>query len=157
MLEAGDKAPDFSLIDQAGRTVTLSNLLEAGSSIVFFYPADFTPVCTREACLFRDAYAELAAAGITVAGISPNATDSHAKFSEAYKLGYTLLADPDKRAIKAYGVDGPLGIGVRRATFLIDSNGVIQQAVRADLRLTPHSGLIQAALAGAPAATNRAG
>ncbi len=155
MLETGDKAPDFSLTDQAGRTVTLGDLLQTGSLIVFFYPADFTPVCTREACLFRDAYAELAAAGISVAGISPNAADSHAQFSEAYKLGYTLLADPDKSAIKAYGVDGPLGIGVRRATFLIDSDGVIQQAVRADLRLTPHSGLISAALAGAPATASR--
>lgn len=147
MLKTGDRAPEFSLPDQAGRIVTLENLLDAGSLILFFYPANFTPVCTREACLFRDAHAELDAAGVSVAGISPNASDSHARFREQYGLGFALLADPDKTAIKAFGVDGPLGIGVRRATFVINGDGVIQQAVRADLRLAPHSGLIQSVLA----------
>jgi peroxiredoxin Q/BCP len=146
MLKTGDTAPDFSLPDQEGRTVTLGDLLDDATLILFFYPADFTPVCTREACLFRDANADLAATGIRVAGISPNDSDSHARFGKQHALGYTLLADSDKRVIRAYGVDGPLGIGVRRATFLIDRAGLIQRVVRADLRLTPHSALIREVL-----------
>ena len=147
MLKAGDTAPDFALPDQRGRTVTLSELLDDGGLVLFFYPADFTPVCTREACLFRDAGSDLASRGIRVAGISPNDTDSHQRFSRAHDLGYTLLADPGKQAIRAFGVDGPLGIGVRRATFLIDGSSIIRRVVRADLRLGPHSDLIRAALA----------
>lgn len=150
MLKPGDIAPQFELPDQEGRLRTREELVTNGNLILFFYPADFTPVCTREACLFRDAYAEIAGAGVTVAGISPDDTESHARFGSTHKLAYPLLADPDKRAIRAYGVDGPLGIGVRRATFLIDRNGRIQDAVRADLRLTPHRRLIAAALASRP-------
>lgn len=147
MLKPGDKAPDFSLPDQAGQTVTLDDLLADGPLILFFYPADFTPICTREACLFRDAYRELAAAGVSVCGVSPNDSDSHARFRDRHDLTYTLLADPGKNAIRAFGVDGPFGIGMRRATFLIGPDHRIREAVRADLRLKPHDDLMQRVLA----------
>jgi len=147
MLKPGDTAPDFALPDSDGRERTLAELTSKGSLILFFYPADFTPVCTREVCLFRDAYAEMAEAGITVAGVSPNDAESHARFSATHKLGYTLLADPAKTVVRSFGVDGPLGIGIRRATFLIDADRTIRAAVKADLRLTPHRQLIEAALA----------
>jgi peroxiredoxin Q/BCP len=135
------------LPDQDGNDVSLDDLLTQGPAILFFYPADFTPICTREACFFRDGYAELAAAGIAVAGVSPNSSDSHTQFRDRHRLEYMLLADPDKRVIKAFGVDGPLGIGIRRATFLIDSDRRILAAVRADLRLGPHKKLMRQALA----------
>ena len=150
MLETGDKAPEFALADSHGRVRTLAELTAGGSLILFFYPADFTPVCTREVCLFQDAYAEIARAGIAVAGISPDDAESHDRFGTTHELGYPLLADPERTAIRAYGVDGPFGLGVRRATFLIDSGRTIRAAVRADLRLTPHRRLIEAALASRP-------
>jgi peroxiredoxin Q/BCP len=146
MLRPGDTAPDFSLTDQDGQTRTLAMLLADGPLLLFFYPADFTPVCTREACLFRDGYAELAAAGIVVAGVSPNDADSHARFRSRHALAYPLLADPDKQAVRAYGVDGPFGIGLRRASFLIDPDRTIRAAVRADLRLGPHAELMRQAI-----------
>jgi peroxiredoxin Q/BCP len=147
MLKVGDTAPDFSLPDQDGRPQTLDALLAGGPLILFFYPADFSPVCTRQACEFRDGYADLAAAGISVAGVSPNSHASHRRFDDRHKLGYPLLADPDKAVIKAFGIDGPLGIGMRRATFLIGSDRTIQAAVRADFRLGPHRELIRQAKA----------
>lgn len=147
MLVPGSLAPDFALDSDRGQRITLGDLLRDGPAIVFFYPADFTPVCTREACLIRDHYAELAASGFTVAGISPNDAESHARFREAHALEYLLLADPDKRAIRAYGVDGPLGIGVRRATFVIGPDRKIRLAVNAALRLSRHEALLREAIA----------
>ena len=84
MLGPGDTAPNFALPDQDGRIVTLDMLIESGHSILFFYPADFTPICTREACAFRDAYAELAAAGIAVAGISPDDAESFSSHARRF-------------------------------------------------------------------------
>ena len=146
MLQHGDTAPDFSLPDQDGRIITLSELLIDSRLILFFYPADFTPICTREACAFQDATSELAASGIAVAGISPNDSESHARFRDRHNLSYTLLCDPQRQVIKAYGVDGPLGIGVRRATFVIDRDQRIQAAVCGDIRLAPHKQLLQQAI-----------
>ena len=147
MLKAGDSAPDFALPDQDGRVITLAELIGRGGLILFFYPGDFTPLCTREACLFRDSHADIAAAGIQVAGISPDDSASHARFRVRHGLDYTLLADPDKKVIGEFGVDGPLGFGVRRATFLIDRERTIRLAVRADLRLAAHSKLLKSVLA----------
>lgn len=149
MLQRGDLAPDFALQDQDGRVVTLDVLIAGGPLILFFYPSDFTPICTREACLFRDAGSALSAAGVAVAGISPNDSDSHSQFRDAHSLGYTLLADPKKEAARAFGVAGPFGFGMRRATFLIDPDKRIRHAVRADLRLGPHNALLHEALSAA--------
>jgi peroxiredoxin Q/BCP len=150
MLQRGDQAPDFSLPDHNAAIVTLDSLLADGPLVLFFYPADFTPVCTREVCLFRDEYSELAAAGVGVAGVSPNTSESHARFRTAHRLTYPLLADPDKSVIRAFGLEGPFGFGVRRATFLIRPDRTIAAAVKADLRLGPHGELIRQALRAEP-------
>lgn len=149
MLKAGDKAPDFTLPDQDGRQVSLHALLSAGPVVLYFYPADFTPGCTKEACSIRDMHDDIAAAGMRVVGVSPQDADSHARFRDKHGLPFTLVADPDKVAVSAYGVDGPLGIGVRRATFLIGPDGIIRDAVLADLRVGRHEEFIRAAVAAA--------
>jgi peroxiredoxin Q/BCP len=138
MLAVGNRAPDFTVHDQNDEPVGLSDLLNNGPAILYFYPADFTPGCTREACALRDLYAQLAAAGIRVAGVSPQSPQSHAAFAAKYALPFTLLCDPDKALARAYDVIGPLGFGVRRASFLISPAGLIEDAVLADLRISRH-------------------
>lgn len=160
MLQAGDRAPDFTLPDQDGRPVRLADLLAQGSVIVYFYPADFTPGCTREACAIRDLHDDIVGAGIRVVGISPQDSATHARFREHYALPFPLLADTEKHVIKEYGVDGPIGLGVRRATFAIRPDGRIHDAIVADLRIARHAEFIRRAIGegglrknGAPAAT----
>lgn len=150
MLKAGDRAPNFTLTDQDGRELSLAQLLGEGPVVLYFYPADFTPGCTKEACTIRDMHDEIAAAGMRVVGVAPQDAASHARFRDKHGLPFTLLADPDKAVIKAYGVDGPLGIGVRRATFLVGADGVIRDAVLADIRIGRHEEFIRAAIAAAP-------
>ena len=139
MLAAGSRAPDFTAHDQHDEPVSLAQLLKNGPLILYFYPADFTPGCTREACVLRDLHAQLLAAKVTVAGVSPQDAASHAAFATRYALPFTLLCDPDKALARAYGVIGPLGFGVRRASFLINAEGLIEDAVRADLRIGRHA------------------
>lgn len=146
MLGEGDAAPDFSLQDASGDRVSLADLLKDGPLVLYFYPADFTPGCTREACSIRDMHDEILASGLRVVGVSPQDSASHRRFAERYELPFTLLADPDKEAVRAYGVDGPLGLGVRRATFLIGSDGIVRDAVLADLRIGRHEAFIRRAL-----------
>ncbi len=149
MLKPGDRAPEFTLPDQDGRPVSLRGLLADGPLVLYFYPADFTPGCTKEACSIRDMHDEIAAAGMRVVGISPQDATSHARFRDQHQLPFTLLADPGKAAVKAWGVDGPLGVGVRRATFLVGADGVIRDAVLADLRISRHEEFIRKAIAAA--------
>jgi peroxiredoxin Q/BCP len=147
MLAIGARAPEFTLPDADGQPTSLSNLLRDGPLILYFYPADFTPGCTREACQIRDLHAELDAAGLRVAGVSPQTPESHRAFREKYKLPFTLLADVDRFVIKMYGVQGPLGFGVRRATFLIDQARHIEDAVVADFRIGEHEAFVRKAVA----------
>jgi peroxiredoxin Q/BCP len=147
MLKKGDRAPDFTLPDQDGRQRKLSDLLAGEALILYFYPADFTPGCTREACDLRDLHTQILGAGLRVVGISPQSVDSHRRFRDEFGLPFTLLSDEDKTAIRAYGVDGPLGIGVRRATFLIDARGKVLDAVLADLRIARHREFVENAIA----------
>ncbi len=146
MLKAGDRAPDFRLPDQDGREVSLAELLAQGPLVLYFYPADFTPGCTREACGIRDLHGELLRAGLRVVGVSPQDSASHARFRERHRLPFPLLADVEKRVIRAFGVDGPLGWGVRRATFLVGAGGVIRDAVLADLRIDRHARFLRSAI-----------
>ena len=146
MLEKGRKAPDFELADQDGQTHTLKDLLAKGPLILYFYPADFTPGCTKEACSFRDLHQELLRARLRVVGVSPQDVVSHKKFAEEHGLNFTLLADPDKSVIKTYDVDGPLGIGVRRGTYLIGRDGKIQDSVLADIRIGAHEAFVRNAI-----------
>jgi peroxiredoxin Q/BCP len=147
MLERGDEAPDFSLPDQDGRRRRLSELLEGRPLILYFYPADFTPGCTQEACDFRDLHARILASGLRVAGVSPQSPESHRQFRERHALPFTLLSDEDKSVIKAFGVDGPLGVGVRRVTFLVDAKRRISDAVLADFRIGRHQAFVEKAVA----------
>ncbi len=147
MLAIGGRAPEFTLPDQDGQSRSLSTLLRAGPLILYFYPADFTPGCTREACTIRDLHDDIAQAGLNVAGVSPQSPKSHRKFREKYQLPYTLLSDADKFVIRMYDVQGPLGFGVRRGTYLIDQARYIRSAILADFRISRHEDFIRKAVA----------
>jgi peroxiredoxin Q/BCP len=146
MLDAGSRAPDFMLQSHEGIDTSLSELLQDGPLILYFYPADFTPGCTKEACSIRDIHKDIQAAGLNVVGISPQDEASHARFREEHNLPFILLSDPDKVAIKMYDVDGPFGIGVRRATFLINQDQTIEDAMLADVRVSRHTEFIEKAV-----------
>jgi len=147
MLEAGTQAPEFELANDQGGKTTLSDLLKEGPLILYFYPADFTPGCTKEACSIRDIHNDIQSVGLQVAGVSPQDGDSHKRFRDQHDLPFILLSDPDKDAIRNYEVDGPFGVGVRRATFLINQDGTIQDAVLADVLIGRHKEFIEKAVA----------
>ena len=146
MLKNGSKAPEFKLEDQDGKSHTLKSLLAGGPLILYFYPADFTPGCTKEACSFRDLQSDLLKANLRVVGISPQDSESHQRFAAKHGLNFPLLADPDKVAVKAYDLDGPLGFGVRRGTYLIGKDGTILDGVLADLRIGAHEAFVKQAI-----------
>ena len=147
MLKPGTQAPEFDLPDDQGVDTSLTDLLQHGPLVLYFYPADFTPGCTLEACSIRDMHDDLVAAGLTVVGISPQSSASHARFRKAHNLPFVLLSDPRKIAINLYDVDGMFGIGVRRGTFLINQEGIIEDAVLADLWIARHKEFIENAIA----------
>ena len=132
-LEPGDEAPDFTLPDADGKQVSLSSL-RGQQVIVYFYPAAMTPGCTKEACDFRDSIQSLAASGVTVLGISPDAPAKLAKFRDRDSLNFPLLSDPGHEVEKAYGaygektLYGKTTVGVIRSTFLVDEQGKIARA-----------------------------
>ena len=146
MLRAGERAAEFTLPDETGTDRSLTELLSTGAIILYFYPADFTPGCTRQACAFRDLHAEIQRAGLRVVGISPQSPASHAKFREKYHLPYVLLSDEHKTIIKMYGLNGPLGLGVRRATYLIDGSRRVRDAVLADFLIERHADFVRKAI-----------
>ena len=146
MLEAGSRAPEFVLENDQGGETSLSELVQDGPLILYFYPADFTPGCTKEACSIRDIHNDIQAVGLQVAGVSPQDADSHQRFRDEHNLPFTLLSDPEKVAVKMYDVDGPFGVGVRRATFLISQDRVIQDAMMADVRIGRHKEFIEKAV-----------
>ena len=130
MLKIGDKAPNFTLADKDGKSVSLNDFL--GKRVVlYFYPKDNTPGCTRQACAFAGLYREFENRGVEVIGISKDSVSSHIKFAEKYNLPFILLADPQREAIEAYGVwqekkmCGKASMGVVRTTFIIDEQGNI--------------------------------
>ena len=134
MLEIGMKAPNFTLKDKNGNDVSLSDFL--GKRVVlYFYPKDNTPGCTRQACAFAGAYKQFEAKDVEVIGISKDSVASHVKFAEKYDLPFILLSDPDRIAIEAYGVwqekkmCGKVSMGVVRTTFIIDEDGNIEKVM----------------------------
>jgi peroxiredoxin Q/BCP len=147
MLAMGGRAPEFTLPDQDEQSVSLSTLLRHGPLILYFYPADFTTGCTRQACAIRDLHSEILHVGLDVAGVSPQTPESHRSFREKYKLPFLLLSDVDKFVIRMYDVQGPLGIGVRRGTYLIDQARYIRAAILADFRISHHEDFIRRAIA----------
>ncbi|BCI59549.1 thioredoxin-dependent thiol peroxidase [[Clostridium] leptum] len=135
MLKPGEKAPDFTLPDQNGQPVSLSSFL-GKTVILYFYPRDNTPGCTKEACSFRDHYPLYTEKDAVIIGISPNTSESHQKFAEKYELPFLLLADPEKEVIQAYGAwgekknYGKVTVGLLRSTFVIGPDGVIQKVFK---------------------------
>ena len=134
MLNIGDKAPDFTLRDKDGRTVSLSDF-KGRKVVLYFYPKDNTPGCSRQACAFAGAYDIFADNGVAVIGVSKDSEASHQKFAEKYVLPFILLSDPEKEAIQAYGVwqekknYGKVSMGVVRSTFIIDEGGLIEKVM----------------------------
>ncbi len=132
MLEPGDKAPAFTLTDAGGRTISLNDL--AGRHVIlYFYPQDDTPGCTKEACGFRDAWEDLRALGAVVLGVSADDAASHARFASKYSLPFTLLSDPDRMVMRAYGAYGEKTmygrkvVGVIRSTVWIGPDGRVRR------------------------------
>jgi peroxiredoxin Q/BCP len=131
-LKEGAKAPEFSVNTSGGGEISLADYL-GKNVILYFYPKDDTPGCTKEACAFRDHFADFKKAGAIVLGVSPDSVKSHDKFVEKFKLPFTLLADEDKKIVQAYGVWGEKSfmgrkyLGVHRVTFLIGPDGRIKK------------------------------
>lgn len=146
MLKPGDVAPEFILPGEDGEEISLTKLLQESALILYFYPADFTPGCTKEACAIRDIHDDILSVGLKVLGISPQDEDSHRRFKEEHNLPFTLVSDPDKIAVKMYDADGPLGFGVRRITYLVNQGQKIQDAVQANLQIGQHTEFIRKAV-----------
>ena len=134
MLEVGMKAPDFTLLDKRGNSVSLSDFL--GKKVVlYFYPKDSTPGCTRQACAFAQNHSNFEDKNVVVIGVSKDSVASHLKFAEKYELPFVLLSDPELQAIQAYGVwqekklYGKVSMGVVRSTYLIDEQGMIEKVM----------------------------
>lgn len=134
LLEVGTKAPDFVLPDKDGNLVRLSDFL--GKKVVlYFYPKDNTPGCTRQACAFAGAYRQFEQQGVVVIGVSKDSSASHQKFADKYNLPFLLLSDPELQVIQAYGVwqekklYGKVSMGVVRTTYVIDEQGVVERVM----------------------------
>ncbi|MBW7878944.1 MAG: peroxiredoxin [Anaerolineae bacterium] len=134
----GDIAPDFELCDQNGSPVRLSAWRGCKNVVLFFYPKANSAGCTVEACAFRDQYESFADAGAVVVGISMDPVDAQAAFAHRNRLPFTLLADPDGAAARAYGVPNWMGVFRGRVTYVIDREGVIQHVFNSQIRLHDH-------------------
>jgi peroxiredoxin Q/BCP len=150
MVKEGQKAPDFTLASSEGGDVRLKDL-RGKSVVLYFYPKDDTPGCTKEACSFRDTQAAIKKKGAVVLGVSGDSLESHGKFKAKYKLNYPLLADPDKAVAKKYGawgekvLYGKKVIGMIRSTFVIDGEGVVRK-VFPKVRVDGHADKVLEAL-----------
>jgi peroxiredoxin Q/BCP len=126
-LSIGDQCPSFSLLDQHGATINSSDLIGTQLLVIYFYPKDDTPACTKEACSFRDSHADFADLGCKVIGISSDSVSAHLKFAEKHRLNFTLLADVNGEVRKSFGVPRALfGILPGRVTYIIDLKGTVQ-------------------------------
>lgn len=132
-------APEFEAVDQQGRRVTLSSLLEGGPVVLFFYPRAFTRVCTAESCYFRDLAGEFAAVGAQPVGISADAVDRQASFAEQHQLGYPLLSDRDRSIARAYGVKRPGPLFNKRRTFVIATDRRVVAEISGELDPSVHA------------------
>ena len=150
-LSAGDAAPDFTLPDDSGNAITLS-ALRGRKVVLYFYPRDDTPGCTKEACAFRDSYDEYLARDSVILGVSRDGEESHRKFKQKYDLPFTLLSDADHSVAEAYGVwaeksmYGRTSMGIVRSTFVIAADGTIARAMRG-IKVPGHSDKVLEALA----------
>ena len=137
-VQIGDKAPDFELADQTGNRVRLYDLIGKQNIVLFFYPKDDSPGCTKEACAFRDSYEVFQEYGAEVIGISSDSEDSHKKFSEKHKLPYTLLSDKEGKVRKLFGVPKTMGIFPGRVTYIIDKQETVRDIFNSQLNFKGH-------------------
>ncbi|MUL37085.1 peroxiredoxin [Gloeocapsopsis dulcis] len=136
-VKVGDTAPDFTLPAQSGASVGLSDL-RGKSVVLFFYPKDDTPGCTKESCAFRDQYEVFQSAGAEVIGVSADSPDSHQRFAAKYQLPFTLLSDTGNQVRKLYGVPATLGFLPGRVTYIIDQQGVVQHIFNSQFNFQGH-------------------
>jgi peroxiredoxin Q/BCP len=148
----GDPAPDFALTDREGRMVRLSDYRGKQPVVVYFYPKDDTPGCTKEACAFRDEYEVFKEAGAEVIGVSSDPAESHARFASKYRLPFVLLSDGDAAVRRRYGVPPTLGVLPGRVTFVIDREGIVRHVFNSQLQATQHVKEAMAALRALPRA-----
>jgi peroxiredoxin Q/BCP len=137
-LASGTKAPDFTLNDQDGKPVSLSDFRGKQNVVVYFYPKDDTPGCTKESCAFRDQFTAFSDVGTVVIGISSDSESSHKAFAEKYRLPFALLSDKGGRVRSAFGVPATFGLLPGRVTYVIDKQGVIRHAFNSQLNPTKH-------------------
>jgi len=145
-IKPGDPLPDISLPAQAGETVRLRDLLGEKHLVIFFYPKDGSPICTREACAFRDSYGSLRELGAEVVGISPDTPESHGAFAENHDLPFLLLSDADGEAARAFGIGGFWRVLTGRVTCVVDKDGTVQKVYSSALRAATHVEMARQAL-----------
>jgi peroxiredoxin Q/BCP len=136
-VKVGERAPDFTLPDATGKDVSLA-AFRGRPVVLYFYPKDDTPGCTKEACSFRDQYEDFREVGAEVVGVSSDSSEAHKKFASRYKLPFTLLADRGGQVRKLYGVPATLGLLPGRVTFVIDAGGVVRHVFNSQLDATRH-------------------
>jgi peroxiredoxin Q/BCP len=139
-VQAGDKAPDFTLPSQSGEQVSLSGQLGSHVVVLYFYPKDNTSGCTAEACAFRDSYEAFTDAGATVIGVSSDSVDKHAGFAGKHNLPFTLLADSGGKVRKLYGVPSTLAVIPGRVTYVIDRDGIVRHVFNSMTNISGHVG-----------------
>ena len=145
-VKVGDTAPGFALPDRTGRTVSLSDYRNQRAVVLYFYPKDDTPGCTKEACSFRDHYQDFQDAGAEVIGVSADSTASHEQWSQKLKIPFILLSDTGGTLRKAYGVPSTLGLIPGRVTYVIDKQGIVRHVFNSLMQATQHIDEAMAAL-----------
>jgi peroxiredoxin Q/BCP len=136
--KVGDRAPDFSAATHDGKTIRLSDYLQKRGLVLFFYPKDGTPICTQEACAFRDSYQQFADAGADVIGVSGDTADSHRSFAQRHGLSFPLISDVDGSLRRAFAVPKTMGLFPGRVTYVIDKDGIIRQIFSAQFASDEH-------------------
>lgn len=137
-VKVGDKAPDFTLPSQFGDNVALSEYFDKKNIVLYFYPKDESPGCTKEACSFRDNYQELTSLGAEVLGVSGQSIESHASFATHHGLPFLLLSDVDNRVRQLYGVPSSMGLIPGRVTYIIDKQGIVRGIFSSQTQATRH-------------------
>lgn len=138
MLKEGTQAPEFESEMDDGQFFRLADLRGQKNVVLYFYPKDFTPGCTREACAFQENYGEVEKYDGMIVGVSADSLDSHRSFRERHNLGFPLIADPQKQLIQTYDAQGMLGLMTARVTYVIDKAGTIRSVIRHDLAVGQH-------------------
>ena len=137
-IDVGDQAPDFTLTSRSGKQIQLSDLVARKNVVLYFYPKDDSPVCTAQACAFRDSYEAFTSAGAEVVGVSSDSTESHNRFAAEHKLPFLLLTDRGGEVRKRYGVPNTMGSMPGRATYVIDRQGVVRHVFSSQFNAKRH-------------------